>query len=68
MPSWSTFARGVSDEIGYKPAENPVTVYDYHAAALHLLGIDHKRLSYYHNGIERHLTDVHGHVVEEPSG
>ena len=59
------FAYGSSDEIGFKPAENPVTVYDYHATALHLLGIDHKRLSYYHNGIERRLTDVHGHVVKE---
>ena len=59
------FAYGSSDEIGYKPAENPVTIYDYHATALHLLGIDHKRLTYYHNGIQRRLTDVHGHVVEE---
>ena len=58
------FAYGSSDEVGYKPAENPVTIYDYHATALHLLGIDHKRLTYYHNGIERRLTDVHGHVVE----
>ena len=35
------------------------------ATALHLLGIDHTRLSYYHNGIERRLTDVHGHVIGE---
>ena len=39
--------------------------YDLHATALHLLGIHHTRLTFYHNGIERRLTDVHGHVIEE---
>ncbi|MEO7651922.1 MAG: DUF1501 domain-containing protein, partial [Bryobacteraceae bacterium] len=58
------FAYGRSDEIGLGPAENPVTVYDFHATALHLLGLDHEKLTYYHNGIRRRLTDVHGHVVE----
>ena len=38
---------------------------DLHATLLHLLGIDHERLSVYHNGIERRLTDVHGHVIDE---
>lgn len=57
-------AWGQSDEVGYLPAENPVTVYDLHATILHLLGIDHTRLTYYHNGIQRRLTDVHGHVIE----
>lgn len=57
-------AYGVSDEVGRRPLENPVTVHDYHATALHLLGLDHERLTYYHNGIQRRLTDVHGHVVE----
>ncbi|MGE0609634.1 MAG: DUF1501 domain-containing protein, partial [Pirellulales bacterium] len=56
---------GTSDEFGYKPAENPTTVYDVHATILHLLGLDHTRLSYYHNGIQRRLTDVHGHVIED---
>lgn len=56
-------AYGVSDDLGYKPAENPVTVYDLHATALHLLGLDHEKLTFYHNGIRRRLTDVHGHVV-----
>ena len=37
--------------------------YDFHAAILHLLGIDHERRSFYHNGIERRLTDVHGQVI-----
>jgi hypothetical protein len=58
------FKYGATDEVGYMPAENPVTVYDLHATILHLLGIDHTRLTYYHNGIARRLTDVHGHVIE----
>lgn len=58
------FAYGSSDEVGYKPAENPVTIYDFHATALHLLGLQHDKLTFYHNGIRRRLTDVHGHVVE----
>jgi hypothetical protein len=56
---------GTSDEVGYQPAENPVTVYDLHATILHLLGIDHTKLTFYHNGIDRRLTDVHGHVVHD---
>ena len=51
-----------------QPAENPVTVYDFHATILHLLGIDHTKLTYYHNGINRRLTDVHGKVVTELLG
>ena len=45
--------------------EDVATIYDLHATILHLLGLDHERLSYYHNGIERRLTDVHGRVIEE---
>ena len=56
---------GQSDELGFKVAEKPTYSYDFHATALHLLGMDHERLSYYHNGIERRLTDVHGHVIGE---
>jgi uncharacterized protein (DUF1501 family) len=59
------FAYGASDDLGYEPAENPVTVYDFHATALHLLGLDHEKLTFYHNGIQRRLTDVHGHVVAD---
>jgi hypothetical protein len=55
---------GESDELGYKPAGDPVTVYDLHATILQLLGLDHTRLTYYHNGIQRRLTDVHGHVID----
>jgi hypothetical protein len=56
-------AYGQSDEVGYLPAENPVTIYDLHATILHLLGIDHTKLTFYHNGIQRRLTDVHGHII-----
>jgi uncharacterized protein DUF1501 len=58
-------AYGSSDEMGWKAAEQPVSAHDFHATVLHLLGIDHKRLTHYHNGIERRLTDVHGHVIRE---
>ena len=58
---------GQSDEWGYKPLDraNPTQVYDIHATMLHLLGIDHKQLTIRHNGIDRRLTDVHGHVIKE---
>ncbi|MDZ4289816.1 MAG: DUF1501 domain-containing protein [Prosthecobacter sp.] len=58
------FSYGATDELGHKAVENITTIYDLHATILHLLGLDHERLSYYHNGIERRLTDVHGHVVK----
>ena len=58
---------GESDAFGYKPLDRskPTTVYDIHATLLHLLGIDHTRLTFRHNGIDRRLTDVHGHVIRE---
>ena len=62
------FAFGATDSIGYSAIENPVTTYDMHATILHLLGIDHERLTFYHNGIQRRLTNVHGHVVKEILG
>jgi len=55
---------GATDEWSYKAVEKPVYCYDVHATLLHLMGIDHTRLSYRHNGIDRRLTDVHGHVME----
>jgi arylsulfatase A-like enzyme len=55
---------GATDEIGYLNAEHPTTVHDLHATVLHLLGIDHKKLTYYHNGIHRRLTDVHGELIQ----
>jgi hypothetical protein len=58
---------GPSDQWGYKPLDrdNPTQVYDIHATILHLLGIDHERLTVRHDGIDRRLTDVHGHVINE---
>lgn len=57
---------GPSDQWGYKPLdrENPTQVYDIHATMLHLLGINHERLTVRHNGIDRRLTDVHGHLIK----
>ena len=56
---------GATDELGWKAVYKPTYSYDFHATALHLLGIDHERLTFYHNGIQRRLTDVHGHVINE---
>lgn len=58
---------GESDEWGFKPLdrEHPTEVYDVHATILHLLGIDHERLTVRHNGIDRRLTDVHGRVLSK---
>ena len=58
------FALGKTDEVGYHAVENKTSIYDLHATVLHLLGIDHTRLTFYHNGIKRRLTDVHGQVIE----
>jgi uncharacterized protein DUF1501 len=56
---------GATDEWSYKAVENPIYCYDVHATVLHLLGIDHTRLTFRHNGIDRRLTDVHGKVIGE---
>jgi hypothetical protein len=56
---------GESDEWSYKAATHPTYCYDVHATILHLLGIDHEKLTFRHNGIDRRLTDVHGHVIRE---
>ena len=59
------FSYGATDEFGYKAVEDVTTVYDMYATILHLLGLNHERLTFYHNGLERRLTDVHGHVIKE---
>jgi hypothetical protein len=56
---------GESDEYGIHVGSDPVHVHDFHATILHLLGLDHKRLTYRHSGRDYRLTDVHGRVVEE---
>jgi Protein of unknown function (DUF1501) len=61
---------GASDEFGYKPLDrsHPTEVYDIHATILHLLGIDHEKLIFRHDGIDRRLTDVHGSLISELIG
>lgn len=56
---------GATDDLGFYVAEKPVQFYDIHATMLHLTGMDHTGLTYYHNGVRRRLTDVHGHVLHE---
>ena len=58
-------AVGQSDEWSWKAVEGVATSYDFHATILHLLGINHEQLTFRHSGIDRRLTDVHGHVVKE---
>ena len=54
---------GATDDLGYKIAENPVHVHDLNATLLHLLGLDHERLTYRYQGRDFRLTDVHGTLV-----
>lgn len=58
-------AYGATDDFGYHAVQNVVTMYDFHATLLHLLGLDHTRLTYRHSGRDFRLTDVHGRVVED---
>ena len=57
-------AFGETDEFGLRAAIDTLTWPDLHATVLHLLGLNHEKLTYYHNGIQRRLTNVHGHVVK----
>ena len=56
---------GATDEIGFKAVEDRVSIHDLHATILHLLGLDHKKLTYRYNGRDFRLTDVAGNVVEK---
>ena len=58
-------AYGESDELGFKAATDPVSVHDFHATILHLLGMDHERLTYNYNGRSYRLTDVEGRVIRD---
>jgi hypothetical protein len=58
-------AYGTSDEWSWKAAQQATTTYDFHATVLHLLGINHEKLTFRHNGADRRLTDVHGEVIQE---
>ena len=57
------YSHGATDEFGHLAVQDVTTIYDLHATLLHLLGLDHERLTFYNNGAERRLTDVHGHVI-----
>lgn len=61
----AAYSYGATDDLGYKAVDKVLSIHDFHATILHLLGIDHTRLSFYHNGIQRRLTDVHGHVIQD---
>ena len=54
---------GATDEYGYRAVENVLTIQDLHATILHLLGLDHKRLTFRYSGRDFRLTDVHGQVI-----
>jgi hypothetical protein len=56
---------GATDDFGHVAVKDVVTVHDFHATVLYLLGLDHEKLTYYHNGSQRRLTDVHGHVIKK---
>ena len=56
---------GETDEFGLHAVADPVHVHDLHATILHLLGVDHERLTFRHNGRDDRLTDVAGHVVTQ---
>ncbi|MGI9457056.1 MAG: DUF1501 domain-containing protein [Aeoliella sp.] len=59
------FSYGATDKFGFRAQENVVTPHDFHATILHLLGLNHERLTFYHNGIDRRLTNVHGQVIKD---
>jgi hypothetical protein len=58
---------GKTDDLGYNVVEDPVEVHDLHATILHLMGLDHTKLTYKFQGREFRLTDVHGNVVQKLS-
>ncbi len=59
------FVYGETDELGYNVVSDPVHIHDFQATVLHLLGIDHERLTFRHQGRRYRLTDVHGGVVQD---
>lgn len=59
------FSYGESDEFGFKATVDKLSVYDFNATLLHLMGLNHELLTFYHNGLERRLTNVHGQVIRD---
>ena len=56
---------GATDDFGRRAEVDPTTIRDFYSTVLHLLGLDYEKLSYYHNGIDQRLTDVHGGVIRD---
>ena len=59
------FSYGATDEFGRRAEVDPTTVWAFYGTVLHLLGFDYDRLTWYHNGLDRKLTDVHGEIIQE---
>jgi hypothetical protein len=59
------FSFGATDDFGHQAVDKVVDVHDFHATILHILGLDHERLTHNHNGTSRRLTDVHGRVIRD---
>ena len=57
------YSHGATDEFGHRAVTDVADVHDFHATVLHLLGLDHEKLTFYHNGANRRLTDVHGRLI-----
>jgi uncharacterized protein DUF1501 len=58
-------SHGATDEFGRRAVKDVASAYDFYATVLHLLGLDHTKVTYYHNGTNRRLTDVHGNVIRQ---
>ena len=58
-------SHGVTDELGHRAVKDIHPLYDLNATILHLLGLDHEKLTFEHNGVQRRLTNVEGHVIKE---
>ncbi len=56
---------GATDDFGRRAVDNPTTVWDFYATVLHALGLNHQRLTWYYNGLDRRITDVHGNVIHK---
>jgi uncharacterized protein (DUF1501 family) len=56
---------GQTDDFGFRVVKQPVSVHDFHATVLHQVGLDHKKLTYYFNGRNMRLTDVHGDLISQ---
>ncbi len=56
---------GATDQFGRRAEENPTTIWEFHSTVLQLMGLDFNQLSWYYNGLDRRLTDVHGHVIKQ---